>query len=191
MRALLTLFFWPGVVLLGILVGAASALIMIREAPATARPWTPHQAAGSADTDSYNRARKAICCLLIPGRREAVYYHADKDSDGRPLRADCTYRVTGRIPQARWWSLTVYGEDRFLIETKHGRFSVNAGTPNATSGATLTVTVSPKQSEGAWLPTRGGGRIHLMLRAYRPAPALVADPAGAALPAIRRVGQCP
>lgn len=190
MRALLGLLFWPGVVLLGILIGAGSALIMLREAPKVAGPWVPSPEAGAATTDSYTRARVALCCLMAPTRKEVVVYRADRDSTGKPLRANCTYQVIGRPLSARWWSLTVYGSDLFLIETKHGRYSANAGTAKPGDTGQFTVEISSKQTGGAWLPTKGNGPITLLLRAYSPAATLAANPAGAALPSIRPVGRC-
>jgi len=190
LRALLRLFFWPAVILLGLLVGAGSALFMIREAPPSKGPWAPGLAAGSATADSYTRARISLCCLLALTRKEVVYYRADKDSRGRPLRAECTYQVAGKPPDARWWSLTVYGSDFFLIETKFGRYSVNSGNVKPGSDGTYSVAVGPAQTKGAWLPTRGDGRIYLLLRAYNPSAALAANPEGAAMPTIRPIGQC-
>lgn len=189
MRALLGLLFWPGVVLLGILIGASSALIMLRASPKVAGPWVPSLEAGAAQTDSYTRARASLCCLMAPTRKEMILYRADRDSTGKPLRASCTYQVIGRPLAARWWSLTVYGADRFLIETKQGRYSVNTGSAKPGDNGQFTVEISPKQAGGAWLPTKGTGPITLLLRAYSPAAKLVADPA-AALPSIRPVGTC-
>ena len=191
MRALIGLFFWPGVVLLGILIGASSALIMLRQAPNVTGPWVPSPEAGAAaKTDSYTRARVSLCCLLAPTRKEVILFRADRDSTGQPLRANCTYQVIGRPPAARWWSLTVYGSDHFLIETKHGRYSVNAASAKPGDNGQFTVEISPKQTGGAWLPTRGAGPITLLLRAYGPSAKLIANPSGAALPSIRPVGRC-
>lgn len=195
LRSLLRLLFWPGVILLGLMVGALSALIMIRQSPPTVGGWTTIVQTGAAKVDSYARARVALCCLLALHRKEATFFRADRDRQGRPLRANCQYRVTGRPPKARWWSLTVYGEDFFLIDTKYGRFSVNSGnTPVGANGA-YTIAVGPNPAQGAWLPTKGDGQIYLLLRAYNPDPARAAaesggTPSASQLPVINRIGKC-
>ncbi len=190
LRAPPRLLFWPVVILLGFLTGAGSALFVIRKAPSSKELWITIQPARSEEENSLARARKSLCCLLAPDRKEAIYYRAEKDNRGRPLRAECNYRVVGKSPDARWWSLTVYDSDFFLIETRFGRHSINSGTVEVNSDGTYSVAVGPAQIKGAWLPTKGKGRIHLLLRAYYPGGTLAAQPEGAPPTTIRLVGQC-
>ena len=53
---------------------------------------------------------------------------AGTDDDGDPLMANQEYEVvlvaTTRLP-ARWWSITAYGKDHFLIKNRLSKFSVN------------------------------------------------------------------
>ncbi|MCY4238333.1 MAG: DUF1214 domain-containing protein [Rhodospirillaceae bacterium] len=163
---------------------------MIRKAPSSKEPWIAGQPARSEEGNSLARARKSLCCLLAPDHREAIYYRVEKDSRSRPLRAECNYQVVGRSPDARWWSLTIYDSDFFLIETRFGRHSVNSGNVEVNSDGTYSVSVGPSQVKGAWLPTRGEGHIYLLLRAYYPGTALAAQPEGAPPTTIRLVGQC-
>ena len=55
--------------------------------------WSGSTLTGSPDADMYTRARVALEGLLALGRNETMYYRADTDDSGRPLRSRCSYRV--------------------------------------------------------------------------------------------------
>ena len=81
-------------------------------------PWTTSLYTGSSEGGPYLRARVAVHGLLALSREETVYYTALRDSDGAMLNGNCTYRLEGRDPPTRWWSITAYGADDFLIPMK-------------------------------------------------------------------------
>ncbi|MFO0510077.1 MAG: DUF1214 domain-containing protein, partial [Gammaproteobacteria bacterium] len=98
-------------VVAGLIIGIGSAwLWLTRTDPAGKRigPWLVNLEAGSTDASMYTRARIALKALLALDRRETLYYIAQQDDAGRPLRAECRYLVSGSIPAARWWSVTAY-----------------------------------------------------------------------------------
>jgi hypothetical protein len=78
-------------------------------------PWRTSLEAGSAQSGAVLRASVALHGLLALNRSETVYYSATTDGAGGALDARCAYRVTGRDPPARWWSITAYGADDYLI----------------------------------------------------------------------------
>ena len=95
---------------------------------------------------------------------EAIYFVAGTDDDGDPLMANQEYEVvlvaTTRLP-ARWWSITAYGKDHFLIKNRLNKFSVNvrnveSGCGGAGAGAGagvgvgvgVGVDVGPETTEG-------------------------------------------
>jgi len=175
-------------------------------------PWRTSFVTGSVDADLYTRARVAVGGLLALAPSETVYWNAEHDAEGRPLDARCDYRVTGSELPARWWSVTAYAADHFLIPNDAGRYSFSQTTlarepagawtvrvatqpptqgPLPTSGVTAGAPRSEaKPSEGAnWLPSgRAGatGPFALTLRLYNPAPEVYERPASLALPRIER-----
>src|SRR5260221_8008708 len=78
---------------------------------------------GSSEGGPYLRARIAVHGLLALSREETIYYTAERDSEGKTLDGSCAYHIEGRDPPARWWSITAYGADDFLIPDTGDRYS--------------------------------------------------------------------
>ena len=154
-------------------------------------PWTSSTLAGSTDADMYTRARVALEGLLALGRDETMYYVARHDDAGRPLRSDCSYRVEGLPPQARWWSITAYADDLFLFDAPNRQYSLNSGTARLDASGRFALMTGPNAIEGLhWLPTPGQRGLVLTLRLYNPAPDLQAAPARLQPPSIKAIGAC-
>ncbi len=146
-------------------------------------PWRTSLEAGSSQGDIYLRARVAVHGLLALNRHETIYYTAATDTDGAPLTGACTYRIQGRDPPARWWSITAYGADDYLIPNPAGIYSASLHSVTRDPSGAFAVTVSKARPPGDWIPA-GDGRFNLSLRLYNPDPSVAADPAHVALPAI-------
>lgn len=148
-------------------------------------PWKTNLLAGSAQSGSYWRAAVAIHGLFALNRSESAYYTADTDSDGGRLDGRCRYEMTGPEPQARWWSITAYGPDDYLIPNPAHRYSVSKTTVAREGDTTIRVQVGGEAGGNNWIPT-GVGRFSLTLRLYNPGSEVVTNPAHAALPAITK-----
>jgi len=167
-------------------------------------PWRTSLLTGSQEAGLYTRARVAVGGLLALAPSETVYWNAEGDAEGRPLDARCDYRVEGVELPARWWSVTAYGADHFLIPNDAGRYSFSQTTLTRAPGGSWAMRVStePKPSAasgarseakpseaGNWLPSgRSGasGPFALTLRLYNPAPEVYEQAATVALPRIER-----
>lgn len=187
-----------GVVIAGVALGLASAWLALRNplasAPsATAGAWRTSLLAGSTDADLHTRARVALGGLLALSRDETLYFVAERDDAGAPLRSRCSYRVEGPPPPARWWSLTAYADDFFLFDHPQRAYSLNGGTARLDADGRFALVTGPAPADAAthWLPTPGDRGLMLVLRLYNPDPALVAAPGTLAPPSIRRIGDCP
>lgn len=186
-----------GVVLAGVVLGLASAWLALRDpwsAPSvTTGAWRTSLLAGRADADMHTRARIAVGALLALAREETLYFIADRDDAGAPLRSRCSYRIEGTPPLARWWSITAYADDLFLFDHPGRAYSLNGGTARLDAGGRFALVTGPSAPVDArthWLPTPGDRGLLLVLRLYNPDPALVAAPASMPPPGIRRVGEC-
>lgn len=153
--------------------------------------WRTSASTGSADADPWTRAAVAMAGLYALSRKEAVYFTAFSDSDGEPFRGECDYLVSGATPDARWWSLTAYGADHFLVPNAADRYAVNAGNlPSAGSGRIeLALSAAGDAERADLLPVPAAGAFSLTLRLYNPPEELAAQLASVALPQIRR-GDC-
>lgn len=134
-------------------------------------PWGTSLAAGSASANPYLRAWIAKHALLALRKEETIYFSAYSDDDGEPLRGECDYRIEGRTPDARWWSITVYGEDDFLIPNEQGRYSWGSTEIALDEEGRFTIHLSRTPKRGYWLPTGEAKRLCLSLRLYNPGPA--------------------
>ena len=154
--------------------------------------WTGSTLTGSPDADMYTRARVAIGGLLALGRSETMYYLATTDDTGHPLRSQCSYRVEGLPPAARWWSVTAYADDYFLFDAPNRQYSLNSTTAKLGADAKFVLATGPAEQPGMyWLPTPGNRGLVLTLRLYNPLPDLQAAPSRLVPPSINPVGACP
>jgi hypothetical protein len=152
-------------------------------------PWRTNLAAGDSRSDPYTRARVAVHGLFALNHSETIYFTAAQDSDGAPLNGRCIYQVSGRDPDARWWSITAYGPDDYLIPNAAGSYSVSKTTVARSPDGTFTIRVGGAGSASNWIPL-APERFSLTLRLYNPGELAAIDPVHAALPAIKKIA-CP
>ncbi|HEY2069803.1 MAG TPA: DUF1214 domain-containing protein [Rhizomicrobium sp.] len=148
-------------------------------------PWRTNLSIGSAAGDIRTRAAVALHGLLALDRKETLYYTAGTDSTGAALSGACTYRVTGRDPDARWWSITAYGPDDYLIPNPGKHYSVSKNSVTHAADGSFQAIVSAMPAPTNWIALTPGA-FTLTLRLYNPGAKAAADPAHATLPAIAK-----
>ncbi len=149
-------------------------------------PWKTSLYAGSSEGGPYLRASIAVHGLLALNRRETIYYTAATDSGGAALSGGCLYQIGGRDPPARWWSITAYGADDYLIPNAAGRYSVSMNSVARRADGAFTIIVAKDAAAANWIAV-ADGPFNLSIRLYNPDAAVAADPAHVALPVIRKV----
>jgi hypothetical protein len=177
-----------GAILAAVVLGLGSAYLAIQGAmPADVTvkngPWIANLAAGGTNADNYTRTAVAIAGLLALNKDETIYYGATADSAGEPFDPNCAYRIEGRDPDARWWSITAYGNDHFLIDHPAKRFSVSKTSVVRGADGNFVIRASLQEEAQNWIATSKDG-FQLTLRLYNPGDTVKSDPAGAPLPAI-------
>jgi hypothetical protein len=145
--------------------------------------WDTDTRIGSAASDLWLRAQIALCCVLALNRTETVYFSATRDSAGEGLDGKCTYRLEGNDLDARWWSVTSYASDNFLIPNAQSKYSVSKTNVEWLADGKWIARAAPEPVEGNWLPTARDG-FTLTLRIYNPSKALQDGLATATLPTI-------
>lgn len=177
-------------ILLGLGGGAALAVHQIRDMGLGRQvvngPWTTNTDNGTKDASALSRARVALFGLLALPAKEAMYFTARTDSAGAPLTGNCTYRVSGGEMDARWWSITLYKGEGWLVKNAANRWSIGGNAPVRDAAGNWSFTVSPDPADGLWLPTGRTPAFDLTLRTYHPKGALLDDPAKAKLPDITK-----
>ncbi|MCQ4152960.1 MAG: DUF1214 domain-containing protein [Archaeoglobi archaeon] len=157
-------------ILIGIALGIISAYLILCLSPSFLwiqnGPWKTSMVAGSHQADPYTRAIVAKNYLYILNKSEAIYFIADTDGERR-LNRNCDYRVEGIDLPARWWSITVYGEDNYLIPNEYNKYSVTSANVVRHNG-NWTVYISKNPKGENWIPLRGDGWFYITLRLYNP-----------------------
>lgn len=155
---------------LGVVIGVLSANLVINLAPSFLwiqnDVWRTSLVAGSEQADPYTRAIVAKNYLYVLNRSEAIYFIATSDGE-RDLDRNCDYKLVGKDLPARWWSITAYGEDNFLIPNEHNIYSVTSSNV-VKNGDSWEIYVSKEPKEKNWIPLRGEGKFYLTLRLYNP-----------------------
>jgi hypothetical protein len=135
--------------------------------------WTTDPAIGSPTASPYARAAVARAGLLALNKSETVYFTAVRDDADEALSTKCSYRLEGKPLATRWWSITAYGADHYLIPNPANRYSqaMNTVTRDAENG--FTISVNPDGSGTNGIPTGFDGTgegtpFSLTLRLYNP-----------------------
>ena len=176
-----------GAVVLGIALGLGSLYWSIMSLSGTHAiqngPWTTSLETGGVNAGMYLRAFVALTGLLALNKDETIYYGADRDSAGDALDAACAYRIEGRDPDARWWSITLYGTDHYLIANPANRYSVGKSNVARAADGGFVIRLSATPEPNNWIPTSPDG-FQITLRLYNPGDTVKKDPAAVALPSI-------
>ena len=174
----------------GIAIGAGGAWYRIQAGFNDGRlangPWTTALNYGTSGADSVTRASVALRGIRALPSTETVYWNATTDSEGKALDGSCTYVMTCKALDARWWSVTYYDKKGFLVANPANIWSFSgASVPPAESNG-WRVTIGPEKVEGHWLPSAKGQGFELTLRMYNPGNGFRAAPDKAELPKLNK-----
>lgn len=157
-------------------------------------PWQGSLHAGSQAADGLTRAVIARTAMLALNREEAIYYIASTDNDGRKLSSSCRYSLTGGDMPARWWSITAYGPDYFLIPNVENKYSITQTDMLASGEGEFLVELAAdgvRRAPDSLVLSNGTGpgqAFSLLLRLYHPSEALLATPQRLVAPVISNLG---
>jgi hypothetical protein len=152
-------------------------------------PWVASLDVGSAAANMYLRAAIAVHALFVLNRSETIYFRAHTDATGRRLDSSCTYEIRGRPLPARWWSITAYAADDFLIPNAEDRYSFTMANVAYEPDGSFLIHAGSQKQPGNWLPLGDAGHLSFTLRLYNPTPEALAHPESMMLPAL--TGSCP
>jgi len=179
---------YAAAILIAIVLGIGSAFGLINLIGSASEikngPWRTDLTAGTSVGNIYSRALVSIRGLMALSKSETMYFTAFTDGKGHPLRDKCSYIIEGRPLAARWWSITLYGQDNFLTPNRLNRYSYSMTNVRWNPDGTYSIHVSPTLREGNWLPSAGGRHFTLTIRLYNPEPSVYEHPESTPLPHI-------
>ena len=158
--------------------GDAINLVAVAARSRRATPWVLASRAGRYGNDYLVRALTAYIGLGALATDEALYGAGHFDAEGKPL--DGQHHYTLRFarddmpPAEAFWSVTLYGADRYLYPNAIGRHSIGDRTQGLhyDSDGSLTLLFAHQAPTDAaqranWMPTPAG-HFYLILRLYYP-----------------------
>jgi hypothetical protein len=130
---------------------------------------------GNYGTDYLLRAAVAQMGLGVNQPEDAIYYYAEVDDAGKPLRGDHLYIIhfeKGQTPPVNaFWSVTMYNEQHYLVKNSIDRYAIHFyDNLQFNPDGTLDIYVQyhePKEMRSNWLPAPKEN-FNLMLRLYWP-----------------------
>lgn len=187
MRSVLALLL---AVVIGLALGLSSAFLAVEADTGfnrmTIGPWSGSARTGGVNADPYTKAALVRSGELPLGGGEGMTFTAERDSDGRVLRGDCSYLVEGLPPQARVWTLSLYGTDGRLEENPSQRYAFSSREVLRTADGGIHVAISRHARPGDWLPVEDSRSFRLVMRLYDTPLTTAAGSALPSLPVIRR-----
>ncbi|HVT56752.1 MAG TPA: DUF1214 domain-containing protein [Xanthobacteraceae bacterium] len=128
--------------------------------------WTAWPKSGTPEADPYSRAMFARTGELPLGSTDGIAFAATSDDDGTPLSGRCDIHISGRLPTARFWTLTIYDSQGRLIENAAARYGFTSAEVLWRSDSTVEIVLAPRARSGNWIPTGGRDRISAVFRFY-------------------------
>lgn len=138
-------------------------------------PWRFSTRLGRFGKDYMLRAATAWKGIAALAADEAIYATTDFDQNGAALHGQHSYRIRfadgGALPADQFWSISLYGEDRFFAANPIGRHALGSrsGMVKDADGS-LSIYVAhdrPDAPESNWLPAPAAP-FYLILRLYHP-----------------------
>lgn len=128
--------------------------------------WTAWPKSGTPEADPYSRAMFARTGELPLGSTDGIAFAATSEDDGTPLSGRCDIHISGRLPTARFWTLTIYDSQGRLIENAAARYGFTSAEVLWKPDSTVEIVLAPRARSGNWIPTGGRDRISAVFRFY-------------------------
>jgi hypothetical protein len=138
--------------------------------------------------DKLVTAQVTIFALFALPSQEAIYLFARRDEKKELLKSENDYTITGNINQvkARYWSITVYGKDLYLVANEDNRYSFNNSSLQTDSAGNFTITLSHERKGTNWLPTPDHAKFDVVLRIYKGEYGFLSELERTPLPVIKK-----
>ncbi len=186
-------FLYTVFVLTAIIVGGSVALYRIThpdESIATIvnGSWMAHRTM-DLGKDKLFTAQIAVATLYALNPSEVIYMVAEKDAEGNKLSAEHDYIISGNKNHlnARYWSVTVYADDYFLIPNEMKKYSFNKFNTVCDDTGNFNITISKNKKSGNWIPSKNEGQMYILLRMYHADKTVYENLETIALPKIEKL----
>ena len=164
----------------GVRQGAAAPAVVIG-------PWQSITEIDDNELNPYALAYMSNYGNLKLGNFEALYFIAKNDDEKKSLSGNCEYTLTGKVPEAKWWSITIYDQDGMLIENQAERYSFNATNIRLKNNAAFNIALAANARPDNWIPIKPDQPFVIVLRLYSPDINSIRDANEISFPNIERL----
>ena len=184
---------WLAILVISILIGGGVAIYEIRTWKNSSQVSIAHWQTIGKDKDVNSDELLSIAQIAVYAtypltKKEVIYLNTSVDSEGNPIDVASDYVIEGKKFDARYWSITAYDQDGFLIQNKINNYSFNfeniAYNPD---GNSFKIHLSAKDKESNWLPITNAKNVSLVIRLYQPSNWLRENLNEETLPIIKKV----
>ncbi len=152
-------------------------------------PWEAFPEAQTAEADPYAKSHRANAGKLIYATAEGLSFTAMTDDGGGRLTANCTYRLTGQTPTARFWTLFATGQSGLPPSADADLpLALNSRMVLREPDGSLDITISANARPGNWLAVATPGPFRLTLTLLDTPAAGSSGLIDLAMPGIRKIG---
>jgi hypothetical protein len=131
-----------------------------------AGPWTAWPKNGAGNLDPYARTLLAHSGEMPMGASEGLSFIARGDSSGADFEANCNYTLSGEIPKARYWTLTLLSPSGALVGNGADRSGFTSSEILRAADGGFVISLSRSARPGNWLPIGAARSFILNLRLY-------------------------
>ena len=153
--------------------------------------WKTYKGLGTANLQPIVKAVVAQIGLGALTAEEAMYWIADKDSNGARLDGKTSYIVTLAPEQLHqnggFWGLSLYGPDNYFAPNTANINSLGLRDnlqKNPDGSMDIFVSQANDTAYNNWLPAPIEGKFNLTLRYYIPTEDMISDPTKIRMPVI-------
>lgn len=160
-------------------------------------PWKTHLGVGRKQTPRIEKAAIARIGLGANDSDETIYWNAFTDDMGNELRSEYEYRIVFRSkPPVRYkdkgfWSITVYGKDKFLVPNPHKKYMIRSDERFGLDGdAMFSILLSRNEPDelDSWIPLpKTNENFSIAFRCYVPDQDMKVNVRYISLPSIIRI----
>ena len=121
-------------------------------------------------------------------KKEVIYLSTNTDSDGNTLDPKADYIISGKKVDAKYWSITAYNENGFLIKNPINKYSYNLeDVKYEADNTSYKINLSGTEKKDNWLPVSNAEKVSLIIRLYLPSEKLRDNLTVETLPTIQKI----
>ncbi|MCP2029087.1 hypothetical protein L1276_004266 [Flavobacterium sp. HSC-32F16] len=182
-----------GLVLLSIVLGSGIGIYNIKSGKSDSQRIIGNWQTVDKDKDLNSADLLTIAQVAVYGpyaltKKEVIYLSTSTDSEGNALDPKSDYIISGKKLDAKYWSITAYDENGFLIKNPINKYSYNLEDVKYEADSTsYKINLSGTEKKENWLPVNNVQKTSLIIRLYLPSEKLRENLTVETLPAIQKV----